>query len=96
MRLVRGMAALAVSVVLANCAQPGSQGSATARKPASETAIATQEPDGGSPKRLRLLSSEQYLNTLAYVFGDDVKIQPNFAPLPRTDGLLEKIGRAHI
>ena len=40
-------------------------------------------------KRLRLLTSDQYLNTLAHIFGDDIRQPTNFAPLPRTEGLLQ-------
>ncbi len=89
MRLVKGMAALAVSVALAGCAQPDSKraDSKPAGSPPS-AAAAAKEPSGDSARRVRLLSSDQYVNTLAYVFGDDVKVETNFAPLPRTDGLL--------
>jgi hypothetical protein len=83
------MAALAVSLALTNCAQPTSEKHVAS---AGHAPVA-KEPDGASPKRLRILSSDQYLNTLAYIFGEDVKVQTNFAPLPRTDGLLE-IGAA--
>jgi hypothetical protein len=38
---------------------------------------------------VRLISQEQYFNTLAYVFGPDVAIAAHFAPFRRTDGLLE-------
>lgn len=47
------------------------------------------EPESkGTPASLRLLSEEQYLNTLAYVFGPNMKPTTRFAALPRTDGLL--------
>lgn len=42
----------------------------------------------GTPAALRLLTQQQYLNTLEYVFGPDVKPVTNFAALPRIDGLL--------
>jgi hypothetical protein len=42
----------------------------------------------GTPASLRLLSEEQYLNTLSYVFGPNMKPTTRFAALPRTDGLL--------
>lgn len=50
-------------------------------------------PDVGSPKRVRILSGEQYLNTVAYIFGDDVRLPVNFTPLPRRDGL-QQVGAA--
>ncbi len=40
-------------------------------------------------KRVRLLSEEQYLNTVGYIFGPGIVLSPNFAPFARTDGLLE-------
>lgn len=38
---------------------------------------------------MRIITSDQYLNTVSYVFGDDMRMDTNFAPLRRTDGLLE-------
>jgi hypothetical protein len=87
------MAAVTVALALANCAQPASKNSAADTARTSPQNAAAKEPEGASLQRLRILSSDQYLNTLAYIFGDDVKVQTNFAPLPRTDGLLE-IGAA--
>ncbi|MGH8444790.1 MAG: DUF1592 domain-containing protein [Solimonas sp.] len=42
----------------------------------------------GTPASLRLLTQQQYLNTLAYVFGPNVQPTTRFAALPRIDGLL--------
>ncbi|MEJ1964961.1 MAG: DUF1592 domain-containing protein [Gammaproteobacteria bacterium] len=42
----------------------------------------------GTPASMRLLTQQQYLNTLSYVFGDNVQPTTRFAALPRTDGLL--------
>jgi hypothetical protein len=48
-----------------------------------------QEPAGlGTVKRLRILTEAQYLNTIGYVFGPDVRPEPHFPPAQRTDGLL--------
>jgi hypothetical protein len=53
-------------------------------------ADAVSEPsNAATPARLRLVTSEQYLNTLTYVFGIDLKVDPRFAPLRRTEGLLQ-------
>lgn len=38
---------------------------------------------------MRLLSQEQYLNSIKYIFGPGISVEPNFAPFNRTDGLLE-------
>jgi len=72
----------AVAVVLASCSQPGSSPPATAALAVSADSGVTSE------RRLRLMTSDQYLNTLAYVFGPNVKPDARFAPLQRTDGLL--------
>ena len=42
----------------------------------------------GTPASIRLLTQAQYLNTLSYVFGPNVRPTTRFAALPRTDGLL--------
>ena len=42
----------------------------------------------GTPAALRLLTEQQYLNTVAYVFGPNVRPTTNFAAVPRIDGLL--------
>jgi len=55
-------------------------------KPASS---ATEPPRMTSAARVRLISQEQYFNTLTYVFGPDIAIAAHFAPFRRTDGLLE-------
>jgi hypothetical protein len=63
--------------------------SAPAGKPEVAGLPAIQEPVGdGSLKRLRLLTADQYRNTLGYIFGPDMKPDARFAPLQRTDGLL--------
>lgn len=49
----------------------------------------TAEPmSKGTPKSMRLLTQDQYLNTIAYVFGPNVQPTTRFAALPRIDGLL--------
>ncbi|MCC6913867.1 MAG: DUF1592 domain-containing protein [Rhodospirillaceae bacterium] len=90
--LLRGSAIAVVSAfALASCSAPTAEGTkAAAAKPAAEAAVSkTAEPEtAGSAKRLRLLSQDQYLNTLAYVFGPDVRPDAYFPPAQRTDGLL--------
>ena len=39
--------------------------------------------------RVRLLSQEQYFNSLAYIFGPDISVATHFTPFRRTDGLVE-------
>ncbi|MCC6915544.1 MAG: DUF1587 domain-containing protein, partial [Rhodospirillaceae bacterium] len=81
--LVCGSAAVAVSLALSSCSQPATEHAAAAATVSAEAQVA-----GNSERRLRLMTSEQYLNTLAYVFGPNVKPDVRFAPLQRTDGLL--------
>jgi len=50
---------------------------------------ASKEPEGhGLARRLRLMTGEQYLNTVSYIFGPDVRPVTHFAPARRLDGLL--------
>ncbi len=89
--LLRGSALAAVSAfALASCSGPAADSSpAASAKPAVEVASKVSEPEtDGSTKRLRLLTQDQYLNTLAYVFGPDVRPDAYFPPAQRTDGLL--------
>ena len=44
--------------------------------------------DAASAARVRLISQDQYFNSLAYIFGPDVAVATHFAPFRRTDGLL--------
>src|SRR6202012_4890279 len=46
-------------------------------------------PALGPPVRVRLMTEDQYFNTLTYVFGTDIKLAAHFAPLRRTEGLLQ-------
>jgi hypothetical protein len=73
------------AMILASCSA-GTKDTAhhaAAARPPSESSAA------GSAKRLRLITSDQYLNILSYAFGDDIKVDTNFAPLSRADGLLQ-------
>ncbi len=47
----------------------------------------TEPADAASPVRVRLISQEQYFNSLAYLFGPDIAVAAHFAPFRRTDGL---------
>src|SRR5581483_9280502 len=53
-------------------------------------APATEPADAASPLRFRLITAEQYLNTLTAIFGPDFgTIETRFSPMTRTEGLLE-------
>ncbi len=48
-----------------------------------------KEPENpGTPPRVRVITTQQYLNTVANVFGSSVSMELKFPPLRRTDGLL--------
>ncbi len=82
--LVGGCAVAAISLALGSCSQPA------AERPAASAVAqsANNAVEASSERRLRLMTAEQYLNTLGYVFGPNVKPDVRFAPLQRTDGLL--------
>jgi hypothetical protein len=42
----------------------------------------------GSSRHVRLMTKDQYANTLHYIFGPDLRIDARFAPLTRQQGLL--------
>jgi len=44
--------------------------------------------DATSPAQVRLISQQQYANTVAYVFGPSVNVAAHFAPFRRVEGLL--------
>ncbi|WP_161966043.1 DUF1592 domain-containing protein [Steroidobacter cummioxidans] len=49
----------------------------------------TDEPENpGTPPRVRVITTQQYLNTVGNVFGSSVSMDMKFPPLRRTDGLL--------
>lgn len=79
-----GAACILALLTLANCSPPASQSDAKS----AAAAVSSPEPDAASQKRLRLLTAEQYLNTLSYVFGPGVTPEARFAPVQRTGGLL--------
>lgn len=55
-------------------------------------AVMTREPplppDAGTIARVRLMTNQQYVNTIANTFGSDLQLGTVIAPLQRTDGLL--------
>lgn len=73
MTLVRKiMVSLLAAVALVGCGETG-----------------PSEPDSqGANPRMRLITTNQYVNTLNYVFGSSVHTQGEFSPAERTEGLL--------
>ena len=53
--------------------------------------------ESASATRTRLLTGEQYTNSIAAVFGDDIanSVLPPIPPMTRTDGLLSS-GAAYV
>ena len=48
----------------------------------------SEPDDAATPARVRLITQEQYFNSVTAIFGADLRIPAQFAPLRRTDGLL--------
>ncbi len=80
-----GVLAASIAFTLTGC----SGETDSARTPAVSASHNADVSTAGSPKRLRLLTSEQYLNVLSNAFGEDIKIETNFAPFGRAEGLLQ-------
>lgn len=76
----------AAASVLALALLPFASGADTAGGAAG--AAAAGPADAATPARMRLLSQEQYFNSLGYIFGPDITVSAHFAPFRRTDGLL--------
>jgi hypothetical protein len=84
-RIISGVSACAIAAVLASCQGPDHAATAQAAAPAKAKVA---EVNVASTPHLRLMSAAQYTNTLANIFGPDLKFDTRFAPLVRTSGLL--------
>ena len=60
----------------------------SADNPSPQVAAEPASDTGASLPRVRLLSQEQYFNSLGYVFGPDISVATHFTPFRRTDGLV--------
>jgi len=76
-----------VSLALVACSAPPA-GRAPAPQASAKDAVGPGPMDVTSPQRLRVMSSQQYTNTLFNIFGPDLKFDTRFPPLVRTGGLL--------
>ena len=84
-KLTKVVCTLVAVAGLASCSAPSTQ-----ETPA-PTAAASAAPaldNDTSARRLRLMTADQYRNTLSYVFGPGISMPTSFAPVARTDGLL--------
>ncbi len=78
---------LLAAFALVSCSAPSDQASAPAATTA-KSAIAMPADVKGVPQRVRLMTQEQYVNSLGYIFGPDLRVDTRFAPMRRTEGLL--------
>ena len=81
-RAPRGMTIAAAMLALMSCSNQQS-----ASKPQARAAAPVESETAATTPRVRLLTEQQYFNTLSYMFGDDIKLDARFAPFKRTDGL---------
>jgi uncharacterized protein DUF1592/uncharacterized protein DUF1588/uncharacterized protein DUF1585 len=84
--LARGIASQAAGIVLLLTLAPLARAAGTAAAPGDSSAAVPA--DAATPARMRLISQEQYFNSLGYVFGPDIQVAAHFAPFARTDGLV--------
>ena len=78
--------AAVIALPVAGCTQSSTPTTTATAAKGAETKVA--DAGVGTPRRLRLLTTQQYINTIQYFSGPDIKIDVKFAPLARTDGLL--------
>lgn len=77
-----GAICLLLGVALASCS-----GAETIAPPPDVAAI-PPGVDASSPAQRRLITESQYLNTVGHIFGRDIEVIAQFAPMQRTEGLL--------
>lgn len=78
---------IAVSLLtLVGCSAPE-----TGSAPVKSTTLVSEPEGAASNQQVRLISQEQYLNTISHMFGEGVRISSRFPPFNRTDGL-ESLG----
>ncbi len=84
--LARGIASRLAGIALMVAIVPLARAAGTA--PAPVDSPSTGPADAATAARMRLISQEQYFNSLGYVFGPDIQVAAHFAPFARTDGLV--------
>ncbi len=83
---LRGALLRVAVVVLAVLFMPLTRAAETSATPGSVPPAGPA--DAATSARMRLISQEQYFNSLGYVFGPDITVAAHFAPFRRADGLL--------
>ena len=84
LRTAVSVACLFVGVALSGCS--GSESAPSA--PAADVSALPAGIDVSSTPQRRLITERQYVNTIANIFGPEIEIITQFAPMQRTDGLL--------
>jgi len=79
---------LVTAFVLVGCSDSGGGVEAPLSAAALKAARADEPETGGAPATLRLVTTDQYINTLSYAFGPSLDLNVAFPPLQRSDGLL--------
>jgi hypothetical protein len=83
----RGICAVALLTIL-SCSTESMKGhSVTGSAPTSQ--VDASADMRGTPQRVRLITKDQYVNSVTYIFGPDLRVDARFAPISRVDGLLE-------
>jgi hypothetical protein len=86
--LCQSSAGLLVAVALASCSGKPETVAVTSKDAPAKVAAAAEPEVTKAPARVRVLTQDQYFNSLAYVFGPDARLDSRFPPFRRTDGLL--------
>jgi hypothetical protein len=84
--MARGGALGALAAALLLSAAPLNVARAAGDRPGDS---APAVPEVGIPQRMRLMTRDQYVNTLHYIFGPDLRVDARFPPMTRVQGLLE-------
>ena len=89
--LIRAALCGVASFAVIGCTAHEGETSKSAETSSAKAVLAKQDAaaaDFTSPARRRLMTGQQYLNTIADMFGSDIQVLSPFSPLQRTDGLL--------
>jgi hypothetical protein len=87
--LISAVIGIGIAGCVSSATNAGKKDSQAAQPQASQPQAANTQFTAFAPARVRLISQEQYFNTLVYLFGPDIKVDAHFPPFHRTDGLLQ-------
>jgi hypothetical protein len=89
---VAARTASAISLVaafgLVGCSATSGKNQTVVQAAEASRAMALPASVRGGPPRVRLITQEQYVNSLGYIFGLDLGVDARFAPMHRKEGLL--------